>query len=273
MQFLQNYINYLRKLYYFNKIFLTKKFFFQSNKIYSLNFKILNQYFISTDKGLFYVYDDKAKKIFNLPCFGIAFSNNKIFFSSADYFYTYIYSLEYKKNLEEIKFLNLEIVYQKKIKYFGNRIHQIFLKGNHLYFTLTLDDSLKSYNLDNKKTSEVYNVSNLTGKADNHINSVRYYKDSLFFIYNNFYDVNIEKRISLIIQLNKNQITKFYIPYKGIHDLYFDNENMYISVTFGNDEFPYSFVLKNTDILDHSFFSKNNFVMRGISVMRKILGK
>ena len=161
--------------------------------------------------------------------------------------------------------MNFEILYKKKIKYFGDRIHQIFLEGNQLYFASTPDDTLKSYNLDNKKTSEVYNISNITGKSDNHINSVRYYKDSLFFIYNNFYDLNIDKRISLIIQLNKNQITKFYIPYRGIHDLYFDNKDMYISITFGNDEFPYSFVLKNTDILDQSFFSKNNFVMRGIS--------
>ena len=88
MQFLQNYINYLKKLFYFIKFFLTRRFFFRSNKTYFLNFKILNQYFISTDKGLFYVYNDKTKKIFNLPCFGIASSNNKIFFSSAEYFYT-----------------------------------------------------------------------------------------------------------------------------------------------------------------------------------------
>ena len=56
-------------------------------------FYTLNKYYISSEKGIFYKTHKYLVKIVSLPSFGIAVNDNKLYFSSTDYLYTYIFEL------------------------------------------------------------------------------------------------------------------------------------------------------------------------------------
>ena len=254
-------IFFLRKIFYFIKFHLVKNFFLTTEKSYTLNLDISRDYFISSDKGLFLIKKKKCIKILNLPCFGICFDNQKIYISSSDYFFTYLFEISFSFKESKIK-SKLNLLFKKRIKYYGDRIHQIYLKNNILYFTSTYSDSLMNLNLNNLQTSIVYRNEKF---SDSHINTVRCYNNDIYIMFNNFYDKQINQFISLVIKISPIKITKYFINIKGLHDIHYDNLNLYISCTFGDRDLTDGYLLVNGINKYKDFFSSQDYCIRGVA--------
>lgn len=235
--------------------------------------KINSAYLISTDKGLIYIDKNSYSLLLNIPCFGIACSDENLFFSSSDYFYTYIYkcSVDFKNLKRKPK---IKILFKHKIGYFGDRIHQISLNRDFLYFTATYNNSLMRLDLHNNKVTEIYKMKESLynyklNHSNQHINSVRVYNNTIYFIYNNAFDYDTDQRVSFVMSINKKNVKRYFINKWGIHDIHSDGKNVFISITFGDENSKQGYILSNSESLHRSMFDSHSLTIRGIAGFKK----
>ena len=227
-------------------------------------FYTLNKYYISSEKGIFYKTHKYLVKIVSLPSFGIAVNDNKLYFSSTDYLYTYIF---------ELCLINKKItktLFKKKIDNFGNRIHELFYYQHKIYFAATYEDKIGIIDLENNKI-EFLDL-RIAGQPHLHLNSLFVIKDIILFTLASYNENNNVKSAVGIFNNGKVYLKKF--PNKGIHNILFDGSNIYFNDTFGGDNLPTLFKnnkkLIEFSIIKSYFTSINdvNFAIRGISIRK-----
>lgn len=263
LKVISNYFNHLKIIIKFFRINFLKQLFPIPKKKLQTSFFTNNKYYISTERGIFYKTKKSLIKIVNIPCYGLAINDNNLYFSSSDYIYTYIY----KFSLIQNKITKL--IFKKKIKDHGNRIHELFISNESLYFAATYDDTIGVINLNN-----IENIKFIKPRDKNinfsHLNSLFVFDKYIFFTAARCL---LNGRIGSVLGFLNNGKFKFKKFYNfGIHNILFDGKKIIFNDTFGGDNLPSTFI--NDKILysfeklpKYNFSIKPiNFAIRGISI-------
>ncbi len=231
--------------------------------------QIEGNFLISSNDGLFYLNNSNLKKINNHNCFGIAKYSNNIFFSVYNKSKNYIISANLKDYLNSKKNNYLENkIFKIIVNNIGSRIHQISISHGVMWITLTNEDKILKFDLNQNKIIEKIDLFEKFANLNEdkfHINSISAYKNFVLVTAANY------KEGSLIIYIYNNNVYYFFYKNKGIHDIKLIDNDIYICDSFGkyghNNKNKGGELLKNGKSIDKVFFTKPpGYVLRGIGI-------
>lgn len=233
----------------------------------TLNLNISQEYFITSEKGLFWITKNKIEKIFDAWCFGVAVQGNMIFLSCSNNFETYVLKGELVKTKNKYSIRSTQKIYSEPITVSNRRIHQICIYKDVLYVANTVRNTILYVATDTGETlKEIAPFKDLWGEPilydQNHINSIFATENHLFFI---AYRVGSGSAIGLI---DDQLITLYSYKNKGVHDIYLSKKRFLFSDTFGEQRSTESggALIMNGEKFDESFFAKPpGYIVRGFA--------
>lgn len=204
----------------------------KSRPVTDLSVSLNGSYYITTDKGLFFIEDSKLFKILDGAFYGIAFSD--------EYYYLSAYfgklSTVVRGRLDDLKACcssnAMEPVYTTQVASTNSRIHQVFFANGTLYIADSGRNTIVEYDEHSGRlTQETAPFLDQFGYPiyydNNHINSVAAYNDYLIFT---AYRAGSGSMIGVV---KDGKVVGFRYPNIGVHDVFVTDQNFFFCDSFG----------------------------------------
>ncbi len=209
------------------KFELLKRFNFKLRE--NKSFSLFGEYFVSTDKGVFFIKNNTIEKKLNISTFGITLSKKNFFVSTSVNNNTLILKCDLKNFLED-KYKKWTTIFSKNISSDAGRIHQIDYYNDNLWIANTGQNTLTKISENGEWKANIAPFFCEDGHPinidHNHINSINAFEDFLIFTaFKGF-------KKSIIGLVGKGKIYYFYYENIGIHDCVIENNKLIFSDTF-----------------------------------------
>lgn len=230
--------------------------------------ELAGSYFISSEKGVYYIKRNKISRLTSVPTMGISICDGHLYTAVSNEFFSYIFSFEINRDgSPKLKYPRL--IYKSKQNSSSDRIHQIYASHEHIWIAHTAKNSLvKICSKSGRKLSEYIPFTDKFGvplkDGFNHINSVLEIADCILFV---AYKAGSGSMLGLIFN---NKLFGYLYPNQGVHDIILSDGNLFFCDTFGNQRDVGGKLIKNGKTVDQEFFNKlPGQIPRGIGIKDK----
>ncbi len=236
-----------------------------SKPLSTLPVQLQNSYYVTTDKGMFFLEGGRVTKILEAHLYGIAFSETSYYLSA----YFGKVSTVVRGNLEDLRKaragVSIEEIYTTDVASTNSRIHQIFFSNGTLYIADSGRNTILEYDeTSGELTNETAPFFDLFGSPvhydNNHINSVAAYHDYVVFC---AYRAGSG---SLIGVIKDGKVAGFHYKNAGVHDIFVSDQDFFFGDTFGKGLPDRGGALIHSGGLYSDVFSRSpGWVVRGIA--------
>lgn len=191
-------------------------------------------YLVSSEQGIFHVYDRFVRNIFPFYTFGLSVDRGCLFAAVSFGEWSCIVSARIDLRDDDIVELSsFRLLRVVETKYHNERIHQLHVRGGRIAVANTRTNSILLLDAETGKLIlDIYPISDSTGfpiKNDhNHINSVYQAGEVLFFAAHSAGRIG-----SFLGYIHGGRVTASGFPNRGIHDIIPTSDGLVFSDTFG----------------------------------------
>lgn len=203
----------------------------------SLSEKLIGDYLISTDLGVYRAYSNRLERILPFCTFGISVDNGVLYAVVTEGRWSFVIRAQMVKDQNNLlSFKNTCLLYKSETYYHNERFHQIHARDGRLAIANTRSNSITFIDSENGKLIvDIYPLNDASGfpiKSDhNHINSVFQAGDVTFFVAHNG-----GKLGSLVGYIHGDYVRASCFPNRGVHDIIPTIRGLVISDTFGSSK-------------------------------------
>lgn len=219
------------------KRFLESKSSVSRGNAVSLSQRLIGDYLISTDLGIYRACSDRLEQIFPFCTFGISVDKGVLYAVVTEGRWSFVIrALMVQHENERLSLKNAGLLYKSETYYHNERFHQIHVRNGRLAIANTRSNSITFIDSENgKHIVDIYPLNDASGfpiKSDhNHINSVFQAGDITFFVAHNGGMLG-----SLVGYIYGDYVRASCFPNRGVHDIIPTDRGLVISDTFGSSK-------------------------------------
>jgi hypothetical protein len=195
-------------------------------------------YFISSDRGIYFLSNGELVKLFGEHTYGIAIRDGVLFTATDDGSYSQVLRCTLPSGLEAGQTLHFESLYQTHITERGSRIHQIAFFHDAIAVAQTSTNSIVLISPESGEVlREIIPLRDENGAARvgdyNHLNSVSECGEVLLFC---AYSANYraDGDTALLGLVCGNKVTGYTVKHRGAHDFYITGRSVYYCDSLGS---------------------------------------